>query len=99
MDITKLKMHFRCLMLVWLGLFSQTLLAFENLPASPGNPSFFLPPTTGGIAHFMGSANCGSCHDSTAAQCRYVNSPAVCTGNGSPLAYTCRHNLLAIWLH
>jgi hypothetical protein len=87
MDITKLKMHFKWLAIVWLGLFSQTLFAFENLPASPGNPSFFLPSSTGGIAHFMGSSNCGSCHDSTAAQCRYVNSPANCTGNGSPLAY------------
>lgn len=75
------------LVMLWLACFGQASLAFENLSASPGNPNFFLPSTTGGIAHFLGSATCGSCHDSTAAQCRYVNSPAVCTGNGSPLAY------------
>lgn len=78
--------------LSWAGLLGWMCLcgpvhAFENLAADAGNSAFYLPSTIGGVAHFMGSANCGSCHDSTVAQCGYVNSPTPCTGNGNALAY------------
>ena len=78
-------MNYKCILTHGLGSFlllTAYLLgapaqAFENPPASAGNPAFYLPSTTGGIAHFAGSTHCANCHDSTTYN----------GGNGSPLAY------------
>ena len=79
---------FFCLALALPGFANATPFpGFLSDPQSPGNPAFFNPTVTGDIAHFLGSENCGSCHDSTVGQCSYLNKDESCVGNGSPLAY------------
>jgi len=58
-------------------LFGTSAWAFQNPPVDGGNNQFYLPSTAGGVAHFVGSGLCASCHDSTTYN----------GGNGSPLAY------------